>query len=250
MKSNKFYFKTLTLTLSRERERECLRYKAKLGNFKATILESAAQYPFRSFTQTAMSQYHALPIKSIDHLLEFMHPMNLPESTYVDAPATSTMFDFKYLTPPTIRAQQSINDATAEIKVYNLPFILVVNDDKQVLGVLTSDDILGEKPVQISQERRIARHEIEASMLMRPVEKLLTINIDDLQHAKIGHVIQTLRETKQHIILVTKIDADTQQPKIRGLFSASIISRQLDKDITLVLSEAKSIAELQRNLQG
>src|SRR5262245_35899043 len=130
--------------------------------------------------------YHALPTTPVAAHTDYMRPLALPEATYITAPALSIMVDFKYHNPPVIDADRFINDAAAEMKTHNLPFLLVVDDEKKVLGVLTSEDVLGEKPVKITQERRISRNEIEVNMVMIPAKDLLAINIDDLQHARVG----------------------------------------------------------------
>jgi CBS domain containing-hemolysin-like protein len=188
--------------------------------------------------------FHAIPTHKLKSHCGFMHPPELPEVTHIHDSALSAMIDFKYHTPPTISAHKSLEEALTEMRIFHLPVLLVIDTEKNIIGVITSEDILGEKPVKISQEKRIPRSEIEVEMVMLSFRNAVALDIEDLTHAKVGHIIQTFRETKQHTLLVMK--SDTQ--KLRGLFSASLISRQLDKDITEVMSEAESIAELQHDL--
>jgi len=187
-------------------------------------------------------QFHAIPGFKLQTLYMCIQPPELPEITHINDPAVSVMVDFQYHIPPIISAHKSLDEARTEMEIYHLPVLLVANYEKKIIGIVTAEDILGEKPVKVSQERRIPRNEIEVEMVMSPFKNATVVTLDDLTHAKVGHIIQTFRETKQHILLVTHED------KLCGLFSASLISRQLDKDITQVLSEAESIAELQRDL--
>jgi len=192
--------------------------------------------------------FHAINTFKLHSHCTYMQPPELPEVTHIHDSAMTVMVDFKYHTPPTISAHKSLEDARIEMQIYHLPILLVSDNDKNVVGIITSEDILGEKPVKISQERRIPRSEIEVEMVMLSFKNIIAVNIEDITHLKVGHVIQTLRETKQHDLLVVKIDPHTGTQKLRGLFSASIMSRQLDRDVTRILSEAESIAELQHDL--
>lgn len=188
------------------------------------------------------SSYHALTTLKLTgpHLAN--QPLELPPIIHIDDPASATFVDFERHRPPTIPTYRSLGDARAEMDLFNLPALLVTDIDKHVIGIITSEDILGEKPVKLSQEKRIPRSEIEVEMVMTPIRDVHVIDAQDLVHAKVGHVIQTLREVNEHTLLVVKDN------KIQGYFSASIISNQLDSVIADVLSNALSIAQLQHDL--
>lgn len=188
------------------------------------------------------SSYHALPTLKLENPSLYSQPVELPAIIHIDDPATATLVDFDRLRPPVISTYRSLGDARAEMDLFNLPVLLVTDLDKQVIGIITSEDILGEKPVKLSQEKRIPRSEIEVEMVMTPIRDVPIIDAQDLVHAKVGHIIQTLREVNEHTLLVTKDN------KLAGYFSASIISNQLDSVIADVLSNALSIAQLQHDL--
>lgn len=193
-------------------------------------------------------QFHAVQTFKLHSHCTYMQPPELPEVTHIHDSAMTIMVDFKYHTPPTISAHKSLDEAKLEMQIYHLPVLLVADLEKNVVGIITAEDILGEKPVKVSQERRIPRSEIEVEMVMLSFKDIIALNFDDITHLKVGHVIQTLRETKQHDLLVIKVDPHTGTQKLRGLFSASIISRQLDRDVTKILSEAEPITELQHDI--
>ena len=192
--------------------------------------------------------YHALATISLPEALHSLHPPVLPEVAHINDFAHTIMVDFHYHTPPTIGAHQSLDDAKADMQLYHLPLLLVTDLHDAIVGIISSEDILGEKPVKLIQEKRIPRTEIEVAMVMTPASAMVAIEMDELQHARVGHIIQTLRSTKQHTLVVIQKETPEDHIVLRGLFSASLISRQLDKDITLLLSEAQSIAELQHDL--
>ncbi|MDX2164112.1 MAG: CBS domain-containing protein [Gammaproteobacteria bacterium] len=186
--------------------------------------------------------YHALATLTLDAPCSPTQPLELPPIIHVDDPADHSFVDFERHRPPLISTYRSLDDARAEMELFNLPVLLVTDIDKNVIGIITSEDILGEKPVKLSQEKRIPRSEIEVEMIMTPLREVPTLDLHDLTHAKIGHIIQTLREVNQHTLLVKQDD------KLKGYFSASIISNQLDTVIADVLSNALSIAQLQHDL--
>ena len=188
--------------------------------------------------------YLALPCMPTGISRECREPPELPELIHITDSAITTFVDFKYHIPPFIAAEKSLDDAKIEMDIFHLPLLLVIDNpsDKNVIGIISSDDILGEKPVKLSQEKRVPRSEIEVGMLMTPIDHTMTVEYEDLLHAKVGHIIQTLRHIKQHLLFAL------DNTKIRGFFAASIISRQLSMDISQVMSEAQSIAELQHDL--
>lgn len=188
--------------------------------------------------------YHALPTLNLEGPCFPTQPIELPPIIHIDDPATTTFVSFERHRAPIISTYRSLGDARAEMELFNLPVLLVTDVDKHVIGIITREDILGEKPVKLSQEKRIPRSEIEVEMVMTPIREVHVIDESDLTHAKVGHIIQTLREVNQHTLLVKKDD------KIHGYFSVSIISNQLDTVIADVLSNALSIAQLQHDLHA
>lgn len=188
--------------------------------------------------------YHALATITLEAPCTSTQPVELPPIIHVDDPAANTFVDFERHRPPLISTFRSLDDARAEMDLFGLPVLLVADPEKNVIGIITSEDILGEKPVKLSQEKRIPRSEIEVEMIMTPLREVPTLDAQDLTHAKVGHIIQTLREVNQHTLLVKEKD------KLKGFFSASIISNQLDKVIADVLSNALSIAQLQHDLHS
>lgn len=191
--------------------------------------------------------YTPLPTVSLQSGVAYMHPLGPQEVVHWDDPALHAMVDFKYLKAETIGPDDSID--TALLAVKNCPYhvLLVVNHEHHVLGIVSAEDLLGEKPLKAIEQKRLHRAEISVQMVMIPQREIVTFELESLRHAKVGHIVQTLRAHKQHYGLVVKVD-ETQTQVIRGLFSSSVISKQLGTDVTSDLAEAHSIAELQHHL--
>lgn len=198
-----------------------------------------------------LKSYHALATMKLAPSSKHAHPPHLPEVIHLSDSAAHVMVDFKYIEPVKVSPTASIDEALAELKAHTLPVLLVVDDSHSVVGIITSEDILGEKPVKLIQEGRLRRSEIPVSMVMTPHEDLAVFDIEHLRHAKVGNIIATLHLLKQPTILVIKFDEHQHNKQtVRGFFSASVISKQLGENITQAIKEAQSIAELQHELDA
>jgi CBS domain containing-hemolysin-like protein len=85
--------------------------------------------------------------------------------------------------------------------------------------------VLGERPMRLVEAQGRRHREIQVEDVMTPREQLEAIDIRELQAAKVGHVIATLREGGRQHALVTDADG-----RIRGIYSATQIARQLGVD--------------------
>ena len=84
---------------------------------------------------------------------------------------------------------------------------------------------------------------------MLPQAELSALDIDELHHAKVVHIIETMHDHKSYYILVIKTDKETKKQHIVGLFATSQISKQLHKEITDSLGSVLSITELKKRDQ-
>lgn len=192
--------------------------------------------------------YHAIPTIHLHAGAGYLQAHELPELVHWEDAALHAMVDFKYIKAEAINPDEAIDTALHEVKKCSFHVLLVVNAEQEILGLVSTEDLLGEKPLKAIQERRLPRAEISVQMVMIPREEIVTLDLESLRHAKVGHIIETLHAHKQHYALVVKTDEITDAQTVRGLFSASLISKQLGRDITSAVSEAQSIAELQHNL--
>ena len=104
--------------------------------------------------------------------------------------------------------------------------LLVLNQDHSLRGIITATDILGEKPLRFIQDRRVKHDEILVSDIMTSLDHLEVFSIEEVQNAKVGHVVASLRDTGRQHILVMENNADNK-PSVCGIFSLTQIERQL-----------------------
>jgi hypothetical protein len=113
-------------------------------------------------------------------------------------------------------------------------------------GILNTNDVLGEKPVAIAQERRIRHGDILVADVMTPADRLEAFDMHAVQSARVGQVVASLQKAGRHHALIVQTASDGVR-EVRGLFSLSQIARQLGVALQLP-SQAKSFAEIEAAL--
>ena len=171
--------------------------------------------------------YHPLTAHRLQSAARHHQPGQDPERVRVDSPALSVMTDLRQIPAATIDADAPVDAANRFMIRRGVRLLLVSDDERQVLGLITSNDILGEIPVQFALERGIKRQEIRVRDIMTPRERLEVLHYADLGHAEVGHVVATLQHAGRQHALVTDMGADGSTETVRGIYSASQIARQL-----------------------
>ena len=134
------------------------------------------------------------------------------------------------------------------LRLTYLSMLLAVDDDQVLAGIITTNDVLGEKPVALVHDRRIHHSDILVSDVMTPADRLEAFDMHTVQNARVGQVVASLQHARRHHALVVQVLADGQR-EVRGLFSLSQIARQLGVALQLP-AEAKSFAEIEAALVG
>lgn len=171
---------------------------------------------------------------------------SVPDRVALEDAATGVMTDFTRATAIIILPGDTVDEAQRRMIQRGVRLLLVVDQDRKVLGLITASDILGEKPVLAASQRGVRRGEVQVRDVMTPQELLEVLNMADVRAAKVGHVVATLKSAgRQHAVVV---DRDAQgRPVVRGLFSATQVARQLG--VTIQTSEiARTFSEIEATL--
>jgi len=120
-----------------------------------------------------------------------------------------------------------------------------VNRDDEVIGLITARDTQGERPIQMIQKQGGKFGDLKVKDLMCPREDIDLISIDAVLRAKVGDIVATLVALKRQHAMVGDHDPITGQMRIRGIFSATQIGRQLGAaiqtfDVASTFSEIES----------
>jgi len=196
-----------------------------------------------------MRQYPALPNRPMRPKTRFHSPsQTLPPRVGLDDPAVAVMTDFQKVTALTIDPDVSVDTAARVMRRRNVHLLLVVDVENHVLGIITSNDLLGEKVLQCIGARGIARDDALVRDIMTPDGRLEVIRMDDVLHAHVGHVVATLKATGRRHAAVVDEDASGRQV-LRGLFAASQLARQLGEPVETV-EIAQNFAEISAALHA
>ena len=169
-----------------------------------------------------------------------------PAPIRLDSPATEVMTDLRRVSAVTIDGHTSIDEANRAMIVKGVRALFVVDDARQLYGLITSTDILGESPIQFAQERGIRHTEVIVRDIMTPADRLEILDFHDVQRARVGDVVATLRLAgRQHALAVEAIEgAPTGQQTVRGIFSLTQIARQLGIPPEQIHDIARTFAEI------
>jgi CBS-domain-containing membrane protein len=144
-----------------------------------------------------------------------------------DSPAVEVMTDLRRIAAVTIASDTLIDDANQAMIAHGVRALIVVDDQRRVIGIVTSTDILGEKPMQLTHERGVRHAEILVRDVMTPADSLEVIDLNSVLNARVGDVLATLKRSgRQHALAVDQAAGGRQM--VRGIFSATQIARQLD----------------------
>ena len=164
----------------------------------------------------------------------------------LDSPAMDVMTDLSKVAAVTIEPSASVQAANDYMIARAVRALFVTAADGRVLGLVTTTDILGERPVRIGHARGVRRDELVVSDVMTPIESIVAMRMEDVGAAKVGHIVASLKQAgrRHELVAETRPGGGLQ---IRGIFSASQIARQLG--VPLQIAElARTFAEIEAAL--
>ncbi len=170
--------------------------------------------------------YTRLPARSLDQNAGLLRPACiLPERVALENPALDVMTDFRRLTAFIATPGDTIKQAEERMIRRKVRLLFVMDTLDRVAGLITSTDIQGEKPLKIVQSRGIRRDEVLVADIMTPVDRLEAVDYDDIAHARVGHVLETLKARgRQHALVIEHTEG---RQMVRGLLSLSQLCKQL-----------------------
>jgi CBS domain-containing protein len=176
--------------------------------------------------------YQPLPLHHLDSGVSYFLPrQSLPERVTAADPALTVMTDLSQVTAYTTELTMPLSKALDTMIRRGVRLLLARDTDRQVVGLITSRDIEGEKPARILAKAGGAWEDLLVADIMTLQPKLEVLRMEDVENARVGDIIATLRQTHRQHALVVDADPETGKLAIRGLFSLSQIGLQLGLDI-------------------
>ena len=194
-----------------------------------------------------LRNYASLAFRQLQSGAGYAQPSQaVPERVALDDPALHAMTDFTATTAIIVLSGDALDEAHRRMIQRGVRLLLVVDQDRRVVGVITATDILGEKPTREIAQRGVRRDELLVRDVMTPQAALEVLDLAAVRAAKVGHVVATLQGAGRQHALVVEQDASGRQT-VRGVFSATQIARQLG--VAIPTSEiARTFSEIETQL--
>lgn len=167
-------------------------------------------------------------------------------SVTMSSSALCVMTDFRKVPVATVGPDATLGQATDEMIARGVRLLIVVESER-VLGLITARDTQGERPVQIVRERGGRYDDLRVRDLMAPLEAMDLLELGRVMHAEVGDVVSTLKNWGRQHALVGEKDPTTGATRIRGVFSATQIGRQLGLQVQ-TFDVAHTFADIQAAL--
>lgn len=153
-------------------------------------------------------------------------PPQSPRRALPMEPAARVMTDFMRDLPFTVPADRLIDDALRDMMVAGVRALFVVRSDR-VVGLITSYDIQGERPLQFLAASGFSRHdEIVVGHVMTPWDEVPKLDMTWVSGVQVAAVDRYFQRTfVSHAAVIER--GDGGEEIIRGLFSRTRIDRQL-----------------------
>lgn len=176
--------------------------------------------------------YQPLAFHRLDSGARYFRPrQSLPERVTPDDPALAAMTDLSQVTAYTTELTTSLSKALDLMIKRGVRLLLVNNADHQIVGLITSRDIEGDKPARILARAGGAWEDLLVADIMTFQPKLEVLLMEEVASARVGDIIATLRQADRQHALVVDADPETGKLAVRGLFSLSHIGVKLGLDI-------------------
>lgn len=189
-----------------------------------------------------MRQYSALNLTPLSPGAR-LGPSAAPGRVTLDDPASAVMTDLREVPAVTTTPEESMDRAHQAMIQRGVRLLFVLAPEGELAGVITAGDLLGEKPMRFMQARGAKPGEVQVRDLMTPVGALDALALQEVAQMRVGHIVATLKALRRQHVLV----AEESGRRVRGLFSASQVARQLGVELQ-TFEVAQTFAEIEAAL--
>jgi CBS domain-containing protein len=177
-----------------------------------------------------------------------LHSQTSELRVQANSPATDVMTDLSRVAAVTIAIGASVADAHQAMITHGVRALFVVDDSRIIQGIVTANDILGERPIQIAQDRGVRHVAVLVGEVMTPADLLEAMELQDVLKVRVGDIIETLKRSgRQHALVIESGSADMMSAtrRVRGMFSLTQIARQLGLPHQIGRDVAGTFAEIE-----
>jgi signal-transduction protein with cAMP-binding, CBS, and nucleotidyltransferase domain len=108
------------------------------------------------------------------------------------SPALKMVNNFTQKTPVRAQHETTITDALKQTSSQQSDFVLVMDDDHKLIGIVSSADLQSAKITIIAQRLNTPRNEVSLRHVMTPINQLMGVSMQSLSYACVGDALQTM----------------------------------------------------------
>lgn len=148
-------------------------------------------------------------------------------SVDANSPALEVMTDYRRLTPVTISRSASLDDANRAMTLCRVQYLLVTDEQQQLLGIVTEAGTRGNQPLAVAHRMGVRPGElVVGNVMIDKHDEAEVLHLRDVAHARVGNIVTTLKELGTPFCLV--VDHDEEDHHVLcGVFSLARIQRQM-----------------------
>jgi CBS domain-containing protein len=165
----------------------------------------------------------------------------------LSSPGLEVMTDLAEVKAATIDPTTSLGAAEQMMIHQGVRLLFVVSDFPCVEGLITSTDLLGDKPMRLVNQRNVRHEELCVADVMTGLPMLDAIAYEDLKSADVSRVISTFKKFGRNHLLVVEGSTEQSVARIRGVLSLTQLERQLGYPIAST-EIASTFAEIEQAL--
>ncbi len=155
-----------------------------------------------------------------------VRPETVVRSVKLHDAALAVMTDFAHEHPITISESRHIEDALEDMIALGVRALLVLRGEV-IVGLITSYDIQGERPMKFLLSSTYTRHdEILVGHIMTPWERVPALDWDAVCEARVSDILAVFQDTDASHLPVLQTTRDGHV-LLRGLMSRTRLERQL-----------------------
>ena len=121
----------------------------------------------------------------------------------LDSPALLVMTDLRHVRFVTIGPDIPLPTALTVMKHANVRLLAVIDEQRIITGLVSANDLMGEKPLRIANSERIRHEEMQVADVMLSTRDIQPLDFVAVEHASVRDVVAHLVETsRQHALVI------------------------------------------------
>jgi CBS-domain-containing membrane protein len=150
-----------------------------------------------------------------------------PKICSLDSPALDVMTDLKRQKAISVNSEKSISRAEQLMAQHGVHLLFVLNEVNSLVGLVTSEDVLGEKILKILHKQKLKFKNLVVEDIMTPKKEIEALSLTQLNRARVGDILETLSVYKRaHALVMDSQLSSGEKSFIRGIISLNQIIKQ------------------------